>query len=487
MSQDSIRQERLKKLKLLEEASMDAYPVHTNRTHEISSLKEKFEDLKNSNDDISIVGRVMSLRQHGGIIFADIFDGSGKFQFVLKVEDMQQDAFDLFTRTVDRGDFIECLGNAFVTKRGEPSLKVASWKMLSKSISPIPDEWFGIKDEEIKCRRRYLDILFDEEVHAMFMRRSLFWNTIRQFFLKRGFIEVETPVLETTAGGAEALPFRTHHNALDIDVYLRISTGELWQKKLLIAGYQRVFEIGRIFRNEGISTEHLQDYTQLEYYEAYSDYQKGMCTVKDLYCHIADEVYGRRTFTMRGHNIDLDDEWEVVNYVDILHEKFGINVLEDSLEKIKNVYQMHVPKKDKHEILSKARLVDKLFKILRKDIVGPAFLIGVPVFIEPLAKRSPKDERIVERFQIIMAGSEIGKGFSELNDPIDQKNRFEDQQRMRDEGDDEAQMFDVGYVEAMEYGMPPAFGFGVSERLFSYFEDKSIRVTQIFPLLREEQ
>ena len=312
-------------------------------------------------------------------------------------------------------------------------------------------------------------------------RRSAFWNTIRSYLLERDFIEVETPVLETTTGGAEARPFVTHHNALDMDVYLRISAGELWQKRLLVAGLPKVFEIGRIFRNEGMSAEHAQDYTQVEFYEAFKDYEAGMEMIADLYRTIADTVYGTRVFKIKDFEIDLNKDWETYDYCALMEKEYGVNPLDESGDWVlvlkKNNIQFEIG-------AEKERLVDIAWKQVRKTLGGPGFLINVPVYLEPLAKKSSKDPRVVERFQVMMAGSEIGKGFSELNDPVDQSERFARQQLLRDAGDDEAQMLDADFVEALEYGMPPAFGFGVSERLFSFLEGVSVREAQTFPLLR---
>ena len=429
----------------------------------------------------------MSVRGQGGIMFADMFDGTGRVQAVLQADAGPASGgagadIGLFEKTVDAGDFIECSGTAFKTKRGQQSLQVASWKMLAKSLLPIPTEHFGIKDEELRLRERDIDILLTPELRAMFERRSKFWQAVRQFYLSRGFLEVETPALETTPGGADARPFITHHNALDIDVYLRISCGELWQKRLLIAGFPKVFEIGRIFRNEGQSREHLQDYTQLESYEAFSSLEKGGPFVKDLYRHIAKEVYGKYTFEIHGHTVDLAEEWAVIDFCKIIKEKFGIDPLACSEEEA--VQAVRDARIEVGEKLNKSRAIDHLWKSIRKTISGPAFLVGVPVYIEPLAKRYDKNPQTVERLQVILAGSEVGKGYSELNDPQDQRARFEEQQKLRDAGDDEAQRLDADYIRAMEYGMPPAFGFGVSERLFAFLENKPAHETQLFPLLR---
>ena len=437
MSENDIRAERLKKLEILKAAGMEVYPAHTDRDTTIADFVAKFEEFEQSARQASLAGRILSLRGQGGIMFADIFDGTAKVQLVIQKEELDEKIFELFGSAVDMGDFIEATGVAYKTKRGEKSLKISSWKMLSKSLLPIPSTWFGIKDEELKLRQRYLDILLNEDVRKMFERRAKFWQSAREFYLARGFLEVETPALETTPGGADARPFKTHHNALDIDVYLRISCGELWQKELLIAGFPKVFEIGRIFRNEGQSREHLQDYTQLESYEAYADASSGMKFVQELYRHIAKETYGQYSFKIGEHEVDLADDWPTIDFSTVIKKEFGIDPISCSeKEAIQTAKDAGVTFGDSP---NKARAVDHLWKQLRKSIAGPAFLVGVPVFLEPLAKRSSANPDVVERIQIILAGSEVGKGYSELNDPQDQRARFEEQQKLRDAGDDEGQ------------------------------------------------
>jgi lysyl-tRNA synthetase class 2 len=305
---------------------------------------------------------------------------------------------------------------------------------------------------------------------------------VRNYYLEHGFLEVETPVLENSPGGADARPFITHHNALDIDVYLRISCGELWQKRLLVAGFPKVFEIGRIFRNEGQSREHLQDYTQLESYEAFGDMRSGMLFIQEFYRRIATEVYGKYSFEINGHTVDLAEEWKEIDFNTAIRERFGVDPLNCTEDEA--IQAVRDAKIEVGEALNLARAVDHLWKAIRKTISGPAFLTGIPVYLEPLAKRSVGDPRTVERFQILLAGSEMGKGFSELNDPLDQRERFEAQQKLREAGDDEAQRLDEEYVRAMEYGMPPSFGFGMSERLFSFLENRPAHEAQLFPLLR---
>lgn len=480
---DEIRQTRLEKLNLLRKNGMDPYPATARRDFSLQELSEKFEELSIKGEYVHVAGRVMSLRPQGGLIFFHLYDGTAKFQGLLKKEEIDEKVFDLFSQAVDIGDFIEIGGMLFSTKRGEKTVQTKEWRMLSKSLLPLPEKWHGLQDFEERMRKRYLDILFNPEVKDLIEKRSKFWQSMRNFLLKEGFMEVETPVLENTTGGADARPFKTHHNALDIDVYLRISAGELWQKRLMVAGFPKTFEIGRIFRNEGMSAEHAQDYTQMEFYWAYADYTKGMELAERLYKHLAKETFGTLLFEIGAHKIDLSAPWQKYDYADTIKKMTGIDIwsadlkeIEDKLKELKVNYD--------RKIWNMSRAIDTLWKFCRKQISGPGFLINVPVLMEPLAKRSAANQNIVERFQIILAGSEMGKGFSELNDPIDQAGRFEDQAKMREAGDEEAQMNDKEFVEALEYGMPPACGFGISERLFSFLANKSIHEAQIFPLMR---
>ena len=480
-AEEDIRNERIAKIDKLRVAGMEVYPAHTGASESIQPFLARFEHAVADAKPVHIAGRIMAKRGQGGIMFVDLFDGTARVQAVFQKAEMDESHFALFSDTADTGDFIRVTGPAYLTKRGEQSVLVKEWTMLAKSLLPIPTEHFGIQDPELKLRERYLDMLLDPELRALFVRRARFWKTIRTFLEERGFLEVETPVLESSPGGADARPFVTHHNALDMDVYLRISAGELWQKKLLVAGFPRVYELGRIFRNEGQSREHLQDYMQLETYEAFADAESGKIFMQDLYRRIVKDVYGRYTFNINGHSVDFADEWTELNFCSLIHERFGIDPLNcteaDAIQAVRDA-QIQVG-----EELNLPRAVDHLWKSIRKSIAGPAFLVGIPVYLEPLAKRAA-DPRLVERVQILIAGSEVGKGFSELNDPLDQRARFEEQQSMRDQGDDEAQRLDEDYVRAMEYGMPPAFGFGFSERLFSFLENRPAHETQLFPLLR---
>jgi lysyl-tRNA synthetase class 2 len=479
---EQMRQERLKKKDLLEQYGMEAYPSDCLRTHTNTSFKALYSSLEASAEVVTLAGRIMSFRDQGGLVFVDIFDGTDTVQVIVKKDTVETSLFELFVGAVDQSDFIEVTGNCFTTNRGVQSLLATSWRMLAKSLQQVPDAWFGIKDEDERYRKRYIDMLLDPRVRDLARKRSVFWNAIRTFLLERGFIEVETPVLDTKTGGAEARPFASHHNALDMDIFLRISL-ELPLKKLCVAGVPRVFEIGRVFRNEGMSAEHAQDFTFVEFYASFMDSREGVPLLMQLYKEVAEKTFGKTVFEINGHTVDFAGQWKELDYGVLMEEAYGFDI-------------HTVTKEEVHEHLSKhsiafdpkstdvGRGVDLLWKRIRKTIAGPAVMTGMPVYLEPLAKKSKTDTREVDRFQLIIAGSELGKAFNELNDPIDQHDRFMHQQSLRDAGDDEAQMADMEYVEAMEYGMPPMFGFGVSERFFSFLNGTSIREAQLFPLMR---
>ncbi len=480
-SLEELRETRLEKLKKLKEAGINPYPSKAKIDYSLSEVSENFEDLEKK-DNIFLAGRIMSIRGQGGLIFFNIYDGTGIFQALLKKDDIDEKIFSLFQETVDIGDFIQVNGKLFTTKRGEKTLQAADWKILTKSLRQLPEKWHGLQDEDEKFRKRYLDIISNPEVREIFVKKSKFWNSVRNFLIKKNFMEVETPVLENTAGGADAKPFITHYNAYDTEVFLRISP-ELWLKRLLVAGYPKIFEIGRIFRNEGVDSEHLQDYTQMEFYWAYADYNDGMKLVEEMYKQVAEDTFGTLKFKIRGFDIDLGGKWETYDFVKTIKEMTDIDVLKTDSEEIgSKLEDLKIDYDEKGFNINRG--IDALWKYCRKKISGPGFLINVPVILEPLAKRKESDKNIVERFQVILAGSEMGKGFSELNDPIDQMERFVEQMKLREEGDEEAQMMDGEFVEALEYGMPPACGFGFSERLFSFLEDKPARETQIFPFMR---
>jgi len=479
----SERGDRLKKLDELIKAGVNPYPAKAERDHPIEVVLRDFEELAKAQKSFTLAGRLRSLREHGNLTFATLEDASGDMQLVLSKKDLGEAAYRQFIKLIDSGDFIQATGACFLTHKGEKSLLVKDWRLLTKALRPIPDAWYGLKDEEERFRKRYLDIILNPETKVMILKRAKFWQAMRLFLMDRGFIEVETPVLETLPGGADARPFITHHHALDMDVYLRISTGELWQKKLMVAGLEKTFEIGRQFRNEGMDAEHLQDYTQMEFYWAYADYEKGMALVEELYKYVAQETFGTLKFKIRNFEINLGKPWVRYDYCETIKKMTGIDVLKTDepaiVKKLKELKVEYDPKG-----FNITRGLDNLWKYCRKSLGGPGFLVNVPVTIEPLAKRREDNPELVQRFQVILGGSEMGKGYSELNNPLDQEERFKEQQKLRDAGDEEAQRHDSDFVEALEYGMPPTCGFGLSERLFSFLMDKPARECQIFPLMK---
>ncbi len=422
----------------------------------------------------------MTIRGQGAILFVVLFDGSERLQAVFKKDEMDEKLFDLFTNTADMGDFVSVTGIAGKTKTGEPSIFVRNWQMATKSLLPLPEKWAGLVDDDTRYRKRYLDLLVNTELRELLIKKTKFWDVARKFFKDRGFLEVETPTLEVTTGGAEARPFRTHHNDFDIDLFLRISVGELWQKRLMAAGFAKTFEIGRVYRNEGSSPEHLQEFTNLEFYWSFADYHDGMNLVKELYIEIAREVFGRTDFEYKGHKFDLSQEWREIDYTEEIKKQTGTDINLASEEEIKSkLKELGV----KWEGDNKERLTDTLWKYCRKNIAGPAFLVNHPVIVAPLAKVAEAG-RTTQVFQPIIAGSEMGKGYSELNDPIDQKERFEAQKKLLEAGDEEAMMSDFEFVEMLEHGMPPTCGFGFGERLFAVLANKPLRELQTFPLMR---
>lgn len=478
---EEIRNTRLEKLRKIEESGTSPYPSQAKRDLSLSEAKEKFSDIEKSGKTLNLAGRVLSVRGQGAIVFVSLYDGTETFQAVLHSGDTAEEVLERFQELVDIGDFISVYGTLFTTKKGEPSILVTEWTMLTKSLLPLPEKWHGLQDDDERFRKRYLDILSNAETRDMFIKKAKFWQVIRNFLEEKGFMAVDTPMLELTTGGAETTPFETKHLDYDLNVYLRISAGELWQKRLMAAGFPKTYEIGRVFRNEGSSPNHLQEFTNVEFYWAYADYNMGMELVRDMYRKIAIDVFGTTTFTTRGHTFNLADEWIHINYVDEIEKQTNLNILNASLEDISTrLSELKVAYDGK----TKERMIDALWKYCRKNISGPAFVVNYPDFMQPLAKRSQENPQTVEQFQVLLGGAELGKGYSELNDPIDQRSRFEHQQKLLQAGDKEAMMADWEFVEMLEHGMPPTCGFGAGDRLFAFLIDKPIRETTLFPLMR---
>lgn len=489
-----FRNERLRKLEELKALGINSYPTKASRTHKISELISNFDSLENK--EVTVVGRIKSIRKFGKLAFVVIKDtGDESVQLFMKTNDSQALADRSNSELVmpaevsllDSGDFIEASGPLIKTQTGEISVDVARLRLLTKSLRPLPLESEGFTDKEQRMRRRYVDMQVNSEVRDRYIRRSAFWQATRNFLLGEGFVEVNIPVLEHTPGGADANPFVTHMDALDQDFYLRISQ-ELPLKRLLVGGYEKVFDIGPRFRNENYSDEHLPEHVAMEWYWAYADWEEGMALTERLVRSIADNTWGRRQFKLaNGQEIDLGEDNQRlprISFVDVIKEKYGIDPLEVSLEEA--IAKLKSVGGEVEKVDNRTRVIDKLWKKVRVEIAGPVFLINIPAFMQPLAKLQAKDNRLSEQFNLILGGTEACKAYSELNDPLDQFNRFMEQQKMRDAGDAEAQMMDIDYIEALEYGMPPACGYGQSERLFWMLEGVSAREGVPFPQLRTE-
>lgn len=481
-----LRDSRLEKLERLRSLDVNPYPAKSYRDTLISNILNAYEDYENKL--ATVAGRVISLRTHGSIIFIDIKDATGRIQGIVKRDNIsspdRQNSELGFSdlNLLDEGDFVEVFGAVTKSQRGEISVDARKVRLLTKSIRPMPPSWDGLKDKETRLRRRYLDTNLNREVYQRFLRRSRFWQAHRDFFKQHGFYEMNVPVLELVPGGADANPFVTHMDSIDQDFYLRISQ-ELYLKRLIGGGYEKVYEIGPRFRNEGMSDEHLPEHVAMEFYWAYADYNDGMDFVRELFRFVAWEVYGTLKFRMRGFEVDLEKDWEKIDYVEFMREKAGLDVLDPDDGKINQVLTRYNIKPLKY---TQARAIDHIWKELRKGIAGPAFVVGEPKALSPLAKSDPKNPLVTQRFHPILAGSELGNGFSELNDPLDQLARFREQQALREAGDEEAQFLDIDFVEMLEYGMPPTFGYGHSERVFWFFEDVPAKEGVPFPQLKFE-
>ena len=482
-----FRDERLRKLKDLKELGFNPYPADSHRTKNAGEVISDFDALENQT--VTVAGRITAIRKFGKLAFIVVKDFSGQVQLYLNEAEVEgRDAAsnqlgieDL--PLLDTGDFIESTGSVGKSKTGEISIFVKNIRLLTKTLRPMPSVQEGFTNKEERMRRRYVDMNVNENVRQRFVRRSTFWQATRDYLNDNGFLEVNVPVLEHTTGGADATPFVTHMDALDQDFYLRISH-ELPLKRLIGAGFEKVYDIGARFRNENYSDEHLPEHVAMEWYWAYANWQDGMKFMEDMYKKILQKTFGTLQFTLGKFDVNMDGDWEVWDYATVIKEHYGIDVFESSLDDVKKALSDN--KLEVEQTENRARGIDKLWKNIRKDVAGPVWLVNTPTFISPLSKTNPDDARTVQRFQPVIAGSELGNGFSELNDPVDQLERFVEQQGMRAAGDDEAMMLDIDYVEMLEYGMPPAVGWGFSERVFWIFEGVTAREGVPFPQLRQE-
>lgn len=483
-----LRQERLNKLEQIKELGLNPYPAETNRTHMIAEIVNNFDAMEGQN--VQITGRITGIRKFGKLAFIVLRDFSGTIQLFIQANNIAETSKEgnligiKDLNLLDSGDFVQANGEVIRSKTGEISVATKELKLLTKSLRPMPTVQDGFSNKEERFRRRYVDMNVNIDVRDRFVRRSKFWQATRDFLNNHGFYEINIPVLEHTTGGADANPFVTHMDALDnAQFYLRISH-ELPLKRLLGAGFEKVYDLGPRFRNENYSDEHLPEHVAMEWYAAYWDWRDGLKFQEEMFKYVLKETFGTLQFTLGNFNVDLDQKWEEWDYAETIEKRYGINPYNCTLEQVKEALKENNLEVEQTE--NKARGIDKLWKNIRKDVTGPIWLVNTPTFISPLAKTHPNHPEMTQRAQVVIAGSELCNMFSELNDPIDQLNRFMEQQNMRDAGDDEAMMLDIDFVEMLEYGMPPACGMGYSERVFWIFEGVTAREGVPFPQLKHE-
>jgi lysyl-tRNA synthetase class 2 len=482
-----LERQRHIKLERIKEKGIIPYPPRVQRTHTAAEAISEFE-AGEPEREISLVGRLMSIRVMGKSTFAHIEDGSGRIQVYLRQDTLGEEAYEFFKRDFDIGDFIGATGHLFRTRTGEITLQVGDFKLLAKSLHPLPEKWHGLKDVETRYRQRYLDLIANEEVREIFVVRARVVSALRRFLDERGFLEVETPVLQPIYGGAAARPFVTHHNILDQDLYLRIAD-ELYLKRLIIGGYERVYEIGKDFRTEGVSYKHNPEFTQLEFYQAYADYHDVMEMAEQMVSYVAQEVLGTTRITYQGNEIDLVPPWPRRSLRQAIKEDSGIDY-EDHPD-AQSLYQaIRAIGGDVEPRASRGKLIDALLSnYVEPRLIQPTFLFDYPLELSPLAKVKPGSSETVERFEGFAGGMEICNAYSELNDPLDQEERFLAHGRAYEAGDEDAHQMDEDWLTALSYGMPPTGGFGMGiDRLTMLLTDQvSIREVILFPHLRTKE
>ncbi len=493
MSTDEIsdlEEARLRKAADLRQRGLDPYPPRVTRSHTVAEARAAFESAEATGQqlatELALAGRlVMSIRSMGKLTFAHLADGTGRIQLAFKQDAVGPEAHDFFKRDFDVGDFVAVRGTVFRTRTGEITVQVSQFQMLAKALHPLPEKWHGLKDVEARYRQRYLDLLVNEEARRIFLVRSQMVTAMRRFLDSRGFVEVETPILQPLYGGAAARPFETYHNALDRMLYLRIAN-ELYLKRLIIGGLDKVYEIGKDFRNEGIDTKHNPEFTQMECYQAYADYTDMMRLTEEMVAFIAQEVMGTTRITFQGQIVELAPPWRRLPLRQAIQEYGGVDIeayptLETLWEQVKDL------SRDINRQPTWGKLVDELLKeLVEPNLIQPAFVIDYPIEISPLAKRKPEAPHLVERFEVFIGTMECGNAFTELNDPIDQLERFQEQAAQRAAGDEETHPVDEDFVQALKYGMPPTGGLGMGiDRLTMLLTDQvSIREVILFPQLR---
>ena len=484
--------ERQGKLEKLRRMGIDPYGLRWEVTALAGDLQQHYRNHTAAFFDseavaVSLAGRLMTLRDHGKTTFADLKDRTGQIQIYLREDRLGNEAYNLLKWT-DIGDFLGVTGRLFRTRTGELTVAAVEFRLLTKSLRPLPEKWHGLVDVETRYRQRYLDLVANPEVATVFHRRSLLIREVRQFFDQRGFLEVETPMMQPVAGGAAARPFITHHNALDMDLYLRIAP-ELYLKRLLVGGLERVYEINRNFRNEGIDTRHNPEFTMLEFYQAYADYHDLMPLTEELVPHLCRVLLGGEELTYQGVRINLSPPWPRLTVVEALRKVGGIP--EEDLEGAERLRAVAAHRGIPVQAgWGWGKLVDALMAhLVEPHLVQPTFLLDFPLELSPLARSQPDDPRLAQRFELFVAGLELANAYTELNDPQEQRQRLEEQLRAREGGDEEAHRMDEDFVRALEYGMPPAAGEGIGiDRLVMLFTDSpSIRDVILFPQLRPKE
>lgn len=491
-SLEELRSVRLEKLNILKEFGMNPYPANVVRDFTLLEVTNDFQKLEKEGKSISIVGRIMSIRGQGAIVFVSLFDGSAKFQAVFKKDEIEEKLFKLFADAVDIGDFIEVTGTLFVTKAEQNSLLVKSWTMLTKALLPLPDKWHGLQDVEESYRKRYLDILMDEEVRNRFITRAKIVSYIRKYLDNKNFLEVETPMLQNQAGGAMAKVFDTHHNDYDLDMVLRISI-ELEHKILTVGGYPRIYEIGKNFRNEGSDPTHIQEFTMLEWYAAYESLESNMAWTEEMLRGIAKDVIGSDTFTVydkegNGAEVDFSKDWPRVKFGDLIKENAGLDMATATLDEIKSKCVELGMDKGEMEKTGRGNLLDFIFKkSSRVKIINPTYVLDYPGDLKPLAQQN--EDGTAKVAQLIIAGAEMTNQYAELVNPIVQRELLEAQSKAKDGGDEEAMEVDERFLTAMEHGMPPMTGFGLGiDRLVAIMTNqKNLRDVIFFPIMRPKE
>ena len=482
---------RREKLESLRSKGIDPFGKRFERTHLSQDIRSEYEALENEelekkNVKVAVAGRIMTKRGKGKVGFAHIQDLSGQIQIYVRKDKVGESEYDLF-KTADLGDIVGVTGIVFKTKVGELTIKVDHFEILTKSLRPLPDKFHGLKDVEQRYRQRYLDLIVNPDSKKTFITRSLIIQSMRRYLDEHGYLEVETPMMHAIAGGAAARPFITHHNALDMPLYLRIAI-ELHLKRLIVGGLEKVYEIGRVFRNEGISTRHNPEFTMMELYEAYADFKDIMKLTENLISHIAQEVLGTQVIQYGEYTVDLTPEWRRLHMVDAIKEYTGV----DFWKHMSDEEARALAKEHNIEITENMKfghIVNEFFEQrVEEKLIQPTFVYGHPVEISPLAKKNEKDPRFTDRFELFIVGREHANAFTELNDPIDQRQRFEAQLKEREQGNDEAHMMDEDFLEALEYGMPPTGGLGIGvDRLVMLLTNSpSIRDVLLFPLMRQK-